>query len=68
MGGVGKCGITEDDADVGCEEAGTEPMIMGMQTEGGREEMKEVDCAAATDAVEGDSLVEGITDNGGGCG
>ena len=68
MGGVGICGMAEDDPDGGCADAeeGTGPMIMGMHTEGGREDMNEVDWAAAVDAAAAESLAEDNTDDSGG--
>lgn len=46
MGGVGRCAADEEDVEGSCEEElddGTGPIMIGMQTEGGRDEIKEAD-------------------------
>lgn len=56
IGGVGRCVVVdgEDVEDVGGgedEADGTEPITMGIQTEGGKEEINEVDWAAVVFAA-----------------
>jgi hypothetical protein len=66
IGGVGRWLVVEggDDDDIGGGEelddgvGGTEPITMGIQTEGGRDEINDVDWAAAVFATSVD--VEGV--------
>lgn len=56
IGGVGRWLVGDDDDIGGGEElvdgvGGTEPITMGIQTEGGRDEMNDVDWAAAVFAA-----------------